>query len=146
MSNPTLPGSTAPSSTRVGAMHVQRAGRVEAVLDGNAHLRVWEPNRSDDRIDCDLTEHLALVVDLGVGRPPAREPHWTDSGGTTVIVSLDLGSHGRLLVDGHDASSAAATALAAAGFIELLRRAVAGSEEQAPPVDDVSSQESGSDD
>ena len=92
---------------------------------------------SGDRIDCDLTEHLALLVDLGVGRPTTRDPHWTDSDGTTVIVSLDLGSRGRLLVDGHDASSEAATALAAAGFVELLRSAVAASDEDGAPVADA---------
>ena len=104
-------------------VRVQHAGTVEAVLDADAHLHVWEPNRIGDRIDCDLTDHVALLVELGIGSPPAQEPHWTDAGGTTVIVSLDLGSLGRLTVNGYDASPEAATALAAAGFVELIRRA-----------------------
>lgn len=104
---------------------VQHVGRVAAVLDVDAHLHIWEPNRSGDRIDCDLTDHIALLVGLGIGGRPAPQPHWSDSDGTTVIVSLDLGSRGRLTVDGHEASHEAATALAAAGFLHLLRDATA---------------------
>lgn len=108
-----------PSSPRV-----QHHGRVVAVLDGDAHLHVWEPNADDDRLDVGLDEHVAVLVHLGLGAPPAPEPHWAERGGRTVIVSFDPGVEGRVTVDGHHVSEAAATRLAAAGFLRLLREAL----------------------
>ncbi len=47
-----------------------------AVLDGDAHCHVWEPNTDhDDRLDVDLTEYLAFLVHHGRDAPPAPEPH-----------------------------------------------------------------------
>lgn len=112
-----------PSPSGVGIRH-QQAGPVIAVLDGGAHLHVWEPNRDGDRIDNDLTDSIALLAHLGLQAAPPTEPHWTDTGGSTVIVSLDLGPRGQLLVDGYEASADAALALVAAGFVQLLRDAV----------------------
>ncbi|HWL42776.1 MAG TPA: hypothetical protein VNQ73_07520 [Ilumatobacter sp.] len=95
------------------AMRTQRFGRVVAVLDGDAHLRVWEPNRSDNRLDLDLTKALAVVVDAGIGAPPAPRPHWTDPPGTaTVLVSLNAGASGAIMIDGHRVSGDAAIELA----------------------------------
>lgn len=103
----------------------QVAGRVEAWLDADAHLHVWEPNRTDDRIDVDLTSFAALLIDLGLGQPRAPEPHWTDTEGTTLLVSFESGAQGRVLVDEQESTADAAVRLAAAGFLRLLRDAVA---------------------
>lgn len=107
-------------------MRQQRSGAVNVELDGNAHLHVWEPNKDEgDGIDVDLTEHLALIISLGRDAPTAEQPDWRKRGGTVVIISLDVGSRGRISIDGHDVSEQAATALAADGFMELLRGAIA---------------------
>ena len=108
------------------AMRTQRSGRIVAVLDGDAHLHVWQPNVGADRIDIDLTKTVALVIDLGVDAPPAPRPHWTDSDDSmTLIVSLEAGADGVITVDGHRISEDAAVSLAADGFVRLLRDAVA---------------------
>lgn len=117
------PASSEDVPTGPPAMRTQRSGRVVAVLDGDAHLRVWEPNVGADRIDIDLTKTLALVIDLGVDAPPAPTPHWTDSDdSTTLIVSLDAGAHGVITVGGHRVSEDAAVSLAADGFVRLAPR------------------------
>lgn len=117
---PTTPPDTA---SAVVSMRSQRAGRVTALLDGGAHLHVWEPNRDDDPIDVDLTDRLAEIVRIGIDAPPHIEPHWTDRGGTTLIVSCDPGARGAITIDGHHVSDEAVGRLAASGFVELLRGA-----------------------
>jgi len=120
------PASPENAPTGPPGMRTQRSGRVVARLDGGAHLHVWEPNAGADRLDIDLTKTFALVIDIGVDAPPAPRPHWTDSDdSTTLIVSLDVGADGLVTVDGHRISEAAAVNLAAAGFVQLLRDAVA---------------------
>lgn len=103
-------------------MRTQSVGGVEAVLDGDAHCHVWEPNAGgDDPLDLDLTEQLAFLVHHGRDAPPAPEPHWTDQDGLTVILALDVGTYGSITIDGHGISPAAATRLAGAGFVRFLR-------------------------
>ena len=107
------------------------------MLDGDAHCHVWEPNTDhDDRLDVDLTEHLAFLVHHGRGAPPAPEPHWTDRGGVTIILELDVGTRGSITLDGHAISSEAATRLAAAGFIRFLRDLVASEDQDEDDHDD----------
>jgi len=113
-------------ASSASAMRTQRRGRVVAVLDGDAHLHVWEPNRGDEPIDIDLTPSLATIVDLGIDARPAPEPHWNSREGcTTLIVSLDTGAEGVITIDGHRISDAAAVTLAANGFIEMIEGWVA---------------------
>lgn len=108
------------------AKRTQRHGRVVAVLDGDAHLHVWEPNRGADRLDIDLTRSLAVVIDIGLDAPPRRQPHWTDTDEhTTLLVSLDAGAAGTILIDGHAISEAAAVNLAADGFVQLIKNVAA---------------------
>lgn len=116
---PTAAAEDAPSPL---AMRTQRHGRVVAILDGDAHLHVWEPNRGADALDIDLSASTAIVIHAGIDAPPAPQPHWTDEPGTTtVIISLDAGANGAIMIDGHRVSEAAAVQLAADGFTSLLR-------------------------
>ena len=103
---------------------VQRHGRVVLTLDGDAFARVWEPNTNDDPIDVDLLPHVAALIDLGLDAAPAPEPHWTDQGGRTLIISMSPGTLGSITINGFASSPEAATRLLADGFVECLRRAV----------------------
>ena len=102
---------------------VQRSGRVTLTLDGDAFARVWEPNTVDDPISVDLLPNAAALVDLGLDAAPAPEPHWTDQGGRTLIVSMSPGAQGSITIDGFAASDEAGTRLLAGGFVECIRRA-----------------------
>ena len=104
---------------------VQRDGRVVLTLDGDAFARVWEPNTDDDPIDVDLLPHAAALIDLGLDAAPAPEPHWTDQGGRTLIISMSPGTLGSITIDGFASSPEAAIRLLADGFVECVRRAVA---------------------
>lgn len=102
---------------------VQRHGRVVLTLDGDAFARVWEPNTDDDPINLDLLSNAAALVDLGLDAAPAPEPHWTDQGGRTLIISMSPGALGSITIDGFASSDEAAIRLLADGFVECLRRA-----------------------
>lgn len=109
-------------------MREQRSGGVSVTWDGDGYARVWEPNAdptSDARIDVDLRDSVAALIDLGRSAPPAPEPHWTDRTGLTLIVAMSAGSEGFVTIDGSAVSEAAATRLLANGFVECLRRSVA---------------------
>ena len=135
--SPADPAESPPSAT---AMRSQRSGRVVVVLDGDGHAHVWEPNVADG-IDIDLTDAIALLISLGLDASPARQPHWTDTGSTTLMISLDLGAHGFVTVDGSASSEDAATTLLADGFVDLLTNGLfnltTNSDGEAQPVEPV---------
>lgn len=126
-------------------MREQRWGAVAVRLDGDAHLHVWAPNQHDHPFHVDLSDHIAFVIDRGRGQPEPPEPHWTDRGGTTLMIDLCLGAEGSITLDGDAISGRAAIRLAASGFHALLRASLelerARDAPDEPPASDPASEE-----
>lgn len=114
-----IPADRTESPPSATAMRSLRSVRAVVVLDGDGHAHAWEPNVTDS-VDIDITDAVAMLINLGLDAPPAPPPHWTSTDATTMLVSLHVGAHGTVTIDGSASSEDAATELLAAGLVDLL--------------------------
>jgi len=101
----------------------QRHGDVILDLDGDAYAWAWTPNIDDpsERLEIDLLGDLALTCHAGRGRihePPRPD----DPAGTTILVSVHLGSSGSATIAGTPVSEEAIATLAATGLLALIEK------------------------
>ena len=98
--------------------HVRSIVQVRKALPAGATAQVFSAHDREGLVD--LIDCLAALIDRGLDSPPAREPYWTDTDATTLIVELSAGSAGWITIDGYQVSEQAATLQLAAGFVAWL--------------------------